>query len=249
MKKITVECVYILEEGVYLATMKGTDSFQKVLKNKKAHGAQEAVGSLFVDSFGNLKISSFYTGSVWTDRYISVDLDGENDPLDEMFFVGCADRGSELWRKRTYENEEMWLKAMRFLVRSKYSTEGIRNSARQAIDAYECESAESTIAVQGEQEHYEYQYDRKGKNGYVYILGGAGYYKIGLSKDPKQRISSFAPKLPFDTEIVHIIKTNDMYRLESELHAKFSGKRSNGEWFELDESELEQIRQTKTVGV
>ena len=79
-------------------------------------------------------------------------------------------------------------------------------------------------------------------SGYVYLLKGGEYYKIGLSKNADRRIEEISPKLPFETELICTITTEDMYELEAFLHEMFADKRANGEWFELDEADVETIR-------
>jgi len=80
------------------------------------------------------------------------------------------------------------------------------------------------------------------KAGYVYLLKGGNYHKIGLSKDTDRRMEEILPKLPFETELVCTIATEDMYGLESRLHEQFADKRANGEWFKLNEADVEYIR-------
>ena len=78
--------------------------------------------------------------------------------------------------------------------------------------------------------------------GYVYLLKGGPYYKIGLSNNVTRRIEEISPKLPFETELICTIATEDMYELEAFLHEMFADKRANGEWFELDETDVEHTR-------
>ncbi len=80
------------------------------------------------------------------------------------------------------------------------------------------------------------------REGYIYIIQGGGFYKIGCTNDVKERINTFAPKLPFETEIIFTIKVNDKYDAENFLHTRFANKRMNGEWFTLDEDDIAWIR-------
>ena len=80
------------------------------------------------------------------------------------------------------------------------------------------------------------------RSGFVYVLRGAGYYKIGLSKNVDRRMEQIEPKLPFETELLCTIATDDMHRLESELHKRFADKRASGEWFQLTENDVEYIK-------
>jgi len=43
-------------------------------------------------------------------------------------------------------------------------------------------------------------------------------------------------------ELICTIATEDMHGLESRLHKRFADKRANGEWFLLDEADVEYIR-------
>lgn len=80
--------------------------------------------------------------------------------------------------------------------------------------------------------------------GWVYVIPEPhGTYKIGRSKDPSNRMATFAVKLPFYPEYLCLIHTLDMYTLESELHRKYADKRVAGEFFALDETDLEYLKQ------
>lgn len=83
----------------------------------------------------------------------------------------------------------------------------------------------------------------KSHPGYVYLLKAEnGYYKIGRTKSPKDRIKTFGVKLPFKVEFEHLIQTDDMEGLEAELHFTFADKRLDGEWFNLTSGDVEYIK-------
>lgn len=85
------------------------------------------------------------------------------------------------------------------------------------------------------------------RSGYVYIahfpheMEGKNYYKIGQSKSPKSRMIRISSHAPIPVEIKVLIFTKDMSMLESELHHKFQEKRSNYEWYILEENDLNDI--------
>lgn len=81
----------------------------------------------------------------------------------------------------------------------------------------------------------------KDRPGYIYLVKASGYYKIGLSKQPKVRFSQIGLQLPFPFEVLHIISATNMYETESKLHQKYAHQRLNGEWFSLTESEVAEI--------
>jgi hypothetical protein len=79
--------------------------------------------------------------------------------------------------------------------------------------------------------------------GYVYLIKStSGHYKIGRTKSPKDRMATFGTKLPFEVEYEHLIECNDMYEIESELHARYASRRVNGEWFDLTEDHVKWIK-------
>jgi hypothetical protein len=84
----------------------------------------------------------------------------------------------------------------------------------------------------------------------VYLLWAEGtpFYKIGKTSTLKKRIASLDTACPHRIEVIHVIacKKTKSSELELALHKKFSRFRRKGEWFELSESEVAQI---KAIGV
>ena len=81
-------------------------------------------------------------------------------------------------------------------------------------------------------------------DGYVYFIKEfhSNTYKIGKAKNLENRLKIFEVKLPFEWELVHSIKSDD-YSLDEKLaHLFFKKKRVRGEWFNLNESDLELIK-------
>lgn len=85
---------------------------------------------------------------------------------------------------------------------------------------------------------------RKIRAGWIYVLESPeGLFKIGkTTRQPNIRLQEFAPKLPFETALIHSIQTDDTQSLEESLHQQFGDKRVRGEWFRLDEQDLEYLR-------
>ncbi len=78
------------------------------------------------------------------------------------------------------------------------------------------------------------------KAGFIYLIRSvSGHYKIGCTKDPNRRLQMFSVKLPFEIEFIHLIATANMFKLERKLHIEFQNKRMNGEWFALDEIDVQ----------
>ncbi len=94
-----------------------------------------------------------------------------------------------------------------------------------------------------------HQIRSKALNGYVYLLTAlhdSTLFKIGRTNNPKVRGNTFGVKLPFKVEFDCIIKTDDMYALEDELHARFADQRLDGEWFRLSPDDIQYIKELST---
>lgn len=84
---------------------------------------------------------------------------------------------------------------------------------------------------------------RESEKGYIYLIrASTGHYKIGRTKDITARFSFFVVKLPFEIELIHHFETPDMRTAEAALHEQYKAKRVNGEWFNLTDEDVAQIR-------
>ena len=81
-----------------------------------------------------------------------------------------------------------------------------------------------------------------GENGgFVYLIKSPYGYKIGKSKNMKQRSQLFSVKLPFPIEIVHFGWFADYSAAEARYHRTYAHKRLEGEWFNLNEGDISAI--------
>lgn len=78
--------------------------------------------------------------------------------------------------------------------------------------------------------------------GVVYVLKSAYGYKIGRTRSIPDRMRTFGVQLPFMYSIPFCVWFDDCHAAERRFHDTFASKRINGEWFDLEESDLEQIR-------
>lgn len=82
-------------------------------------------------------------------------------------------------------------------------------------------------------------------HGQVYIvrIDDTPFYKIGVTVNRvEQRIASiFGTLCPLEISTIHAIYTNDVYRLESELHRRFNEKRVGGEFFALGAQDVSEL--------
>lgn len=79
--------------------------------------------------------------------------------------------------------------------------------------------------------------------GYVYLIKSEYGYKIGKTKNLKQRTQLFGVKLPFPIEIAGYGWFEDYSSAETEYHRRYAHKRLEGEWFKLSESDVRTISQ------
>ena len=85
--------------------------------------------------------------------------------------------------------------------------------------------------------------DLENRPGYVYFIQAGPTIKIGLTKNnPMKRLKELQTGNARELLPRHYVRTDDMFRLERELHEYYAEYRREGEWFALPEGELEKIR-------
>ena len=80
------------------------------------------------------------------------------------------------------------------------------------------------------------------KAGVVYVLKSAYGYKVGRTRNVPARMRAFGVHLPFVYTIPLCAWFSDCHAAERRYHEMFFEKKINGEWFDLSESDIEQIR-------
>ena len=79
-------------------------------------------------------------------------------------------------------------------------------------------------------------------NGYIYVIKMDNYYKIGKTKNPKERFGEYT-LLPKEPTIICCECVSFYSKVETDLHKKYKEKALRGEWFALDEKDVEEIKQ------
>ena len=68
------------------------------------------------------------------------------------------------------------------------------------------------------------------------------FYKIGWTKrSPEKRLKELRTANSQDLKIEKVFKSKFGPKIESNLHRRFSSKRKNGEWFELDIKDVDEF--------
>jgi Meiotically Up-regulated Gene 113 (MUG113) protein len=83
--------------------------------------------------------------------------------------------------------------------------------------------------------------------GEVYLFKSGRYYKIGKTKDTVRRGSEIRIQLPEKVNLIHSIKTDDPSGIESYWHNRFESKRMNGEWFDLNPSDVKAFKRWRRI--
>lgn len=113
--------------------------------------------------------------------------------------------------------------------------------AKGLFDAMELEKSQAATVIPAPVNAKPNVFD---KPGYVYVLqSDSGFYKIGRTVNPHNRLKTFEVKLPFVVDYTLVIESEAHIKLERDLHQRFSDKRKAGEWFALCPLDIEALRQ------
>ena len=84
--------------------------------------------------------------------------------------------------------------------------------------------------------------------GEVYLFKhGNKHYKIGKTNDTVRRGTELRIQLPENLDLIHSIKTDDPSGVEAYWHKRFETKRMNGEWFDLNSSDVKAFKRWRKI--
>lgn len=69
------------------------------------------------------------------------------------------------------------------------------------------------------------------------------FYKIGVTNDVEARLRQLNAGTPHTLKLETVIESGNAKRVESKLHTLFSQSRHQGEWFQLLDETVEELRQ------
>lgn len=75
----------------------------------------------------------------------------------------------------------------------------------------------------------------------LYLFRAGKRYKIGSSINPTRRLHDFSTS-PIPVELVWASQIEDAEKIEKQLHELFKGARCHGEWFYLNQADVEHIK-------
>lgn len=88
---------------------------------------------------------------------------------------------------------------------------------------------------------------RKDQLGSVYLAKSGRYYKIGRTNSMGRRHHEISILLPENFELIHEIKTDDPSGIEAYWHKRFESKHKQGEWFDLNASDVRAFRSWRKI--
>lgn len=88
-------------------------------------------------------------------------------------------------------------------------------------------------------EDWEYV-SRLPKSCYLYLIKNLtnNYVKIGVSSNPRRRLSQLQTGNDSKLDLLGIIKVEEVFQIEKILHKHFASSRIHGEWFSLSSEDL-----------
>lgn len=85
--------------------------------------------------------------------------------------------------------------------------------------------------------------EKKTEPGFVYLIQmtGTNFYKIGVASCVERRVKEIQTSNPHEIKIIQTCEFRNPYAIENKIHKKLKKNRKQGEWFELNETDVDVI--------
>lgn len=124
----------------------------------------------------------------------------------------------------------------------KWATETISHIKHKESEQYRREEQQRDRERQRE-EKQKREKEKSEKIGFIYLIYDGEHIKIGQTKYLSQRLSSIAIEIKKDITLLHSSEVFGYELREKELHNIFKNKNVRGEWFALNDNDIEVAKQ------
>jgi len=114
--------------------------------------------------------------------------------------------------------------------------------AKKLIDSY----FDGTLAELAQREKEKERPEKRNEHGFVYLIHSEnGLHKIGKARRVSKRLESFETAYPDKLTLIHSFESWGYSDAEEILHKRYDEKNIHGEWFQLTQEDIDDIRSIK----
>jgi hypothetical protein len=114
--------------------------------------------------------------------------------------------------------------------------------ARKLIDSF----FDGTMEELAQQEKEKEYHGIKNEHGHVYLIHSEnGLHKIGKARVVSKRLESFNTAYPDKLTLIHSFESYGYSDAEAVLHFRYNEKNVHGEWFQLTQEDIDDIKSIK----
>lgn len=121
----------------------------------------------------------------------------------------------------------------------------LRNGIKKDCGTYKCKTGRERFISPSQVKELPSKQETK-YIGFVYLINCIGfpYYKIGHTKrrTPNKRLEEMQTNMPFELGFVYLAKIKNVFWVEKKLHKEYEHYRKRGEWFQLTEKQVSDIK-------
>jgi len=86
-------------------------------------------------------------------------------------------------------------------------------------------------------------------NRYIYLLKCGEFYKAGIASNLRERLFSYKVHNPYPIQVIASTKVMNYKRYEKWVMSMFRSKHHHGEWYQLDQSDIDKIMSRWFIGL